>query len=178
MEWKNFRVKVSDYLNGDEKHTPKEYEDVYKFVCEECSKDGNYRIVERDGYFFVERISELTLNEIKTQKLYELNLAHEKAEAEAQVVTSLGFTIDANDRANRDIDGILKTIGDGTVMFCDYENEFHELNRAQCETLQIEIIQNAQALYAQKWKYRAQVEGAESVDELNAIQFTFSHLSF
>ena len=53
-----------------------------------------------------------------------------------------------------------------------------ELNRAQCETLQIEIIQNAQAIYAQKWAYRAQVEGAESVEELNAIKFTFSHLSF
>lgn len=121
---------------------------------------------------------EPTLDEVKVRKLDELNAAHEAAEAGAHVVSSLGFTIDANDRANRDIEGILKTIGDGTVMFCDYENEFHELNRAQCETLQIEIIQNAQALYAQKWAYRAQVEGAESVDELNAIEFTFSHLSF
>ena len=112
------------------------------------------------------------------RKLNELNAAHEAAEAGAHVASSLGFTIDANDRANRDIEGILKTIGDGVVMFCDYENEFHELNRAQCETLQIEIIQNAQALYAQKWAYRAQVEGSESVDELNAIEFTFSHLSF
>ena len=118
------------------------------------------------------------LDELKAQNLEALNAAHEVAEETAHVVSSLGFTVDANDRANRDIDGILKTIGDGTVMFCDYENEFHELNRAQCETLQIEIIQHAQALYAQKWAYRAQVEGAESVDELNAIKFTFSHLSF
>ena len=118
------------------------------------------------------------IEHLKTRMLNELNTAHEKAESEAYVVSSLGFTIDADNRANRDIDGILKTIGNGTVMFCDYENEFHELNRAQCETLQVEIIQNAQALYAQKWAYRAQVEGAESVDELNAIEFTFSHLSF
>lgn len=115
---------------------------------------------------------------VKARKLAELNRAHEAAEAGAHVVSSLGFTADANDRANRDIEGILKTIGDDTVMFCDYENNFHELNRAQCETLQIEIIQNAQAIYAQKWAYRAQVEGAESVEELNAIKFTFSHLSF
>lgn len=137
----------------------------------EKSDDGTRR-------FQIVSVPEPTLDEVRAQKLNELNAAHEAAEAGAHVASSLGFTIDANDRANRDIEGILKTIGDGVVMFCDYENEFHELNRAQCETLQIEIIQNAQALYAQKWAYRAQVEGAESVDELNAIEFTFSHLSF
>lgn len=119
-----------------------------------------------------------TLDEVKAQKLEALNAAHEAAESGAYIVSSLGFKVDADDRANRDIDGILKTIGDGTVMFCDYANQFHELNKAQCETLQAEIIQNAQALYAQKWAYRAQVEAAESVDELNAIEFTFSHLGF
>lgn len=178
MDWKNFKVNVSDYLNGDEKHTPKEYEDLYKSVCEECSKDGSYRIVERDGFFFVEKIPEQSLDELKARKQEELNAAHEKAESEAYVVSSLGFTVDADNRANRDIDGILKTIGDGTVMFCDYENEFHELNRAQCETLQVEIIQNAQSLYAQKWAYRTQVEAAESVEELELLEFTFSNLCF
>lgn len=119
-----------------------------------------------------------TLDEVKAQKLEVLNVAHMQAEETAHVVSSLGFEIDADDRANRDIDGILKTIGDGTVLFCDFNNDFHELNRAQCETLQIEIIQNAQALYAQKWQYRSQVEAAESVEELEAIEFTFEHKSF
>lgn len=128
--------------------------------------------------YILKKNYEPTLDEVKAQKLEVLNAAHMQAEETAHVVSSLGFEIDADDRANRDIDGILKTIGDGTVLFCDYENNFHELNRAQCETLQVEIIQNAQALYAQKWQYRTQVEGAESVEELNAIEFTFSHLSF
>ena len=128
--------------------------------------------------FKIIAVSEPTLDEVKVRKLNELNAAHEAAEAGAHVVSSLGFTADANDRANRDIEGILKTIGDGAVMFCDYENNFHELHRAQCETLQVEIIQNAQSLYAQKWQYRTQVEAAESVEELEALEFTFSHLSF
>lgn len=133
----------------------------------------------KDGQWYLKGFAPThPLDELKSQKLNELNTEHEKAETEAYVISSLGFTVDANDRANRDIDGIIKTIGEGTVMFCDYENNFHELNRAQCETLQVEIIQNAQSLYAQKWAYRAQVEGAESVDELNAIEFTFTHLSF
>lgn len=148
-----------------------------------CNEHGDRYIEEIEALEGVRRFQIVavpapTLDEVKARKLSELNRAHEKAEAGAHIVSSLGFTADANDRANRDIDGILKTIGDGVVMFCDYENNFHELNRTQCETLQIEIIQNAQALYAQKWAYRAQVEGAESVDELNAIEFTFSRLSF
>lgn len=128
--------------------------------------------------YILKKNHEPTLDELKVKKLEELNRAHEQAEADAHVVSSLGFTADANDRANRDIEGILKTIGDGSVMFCDYENNFHELHRPQCETLQVEIIQNAQALYAQKWQYRTQVEAAESVEELEALEFTFSHLSF
>lgn len=118
------------------------------------------------------------LPNVKARKLDELNAAHETAEADAHVLSSLGFEIDANDRANRDVEGILKTIGDGTTLFCDYNNEFHELNKAQVETLQVEIIQNAQALYAQKWQYRTQVEAAESVEELGAIEFTFSQMRF
>lgn len=115
---------------------------------------------------------------VKARKLDELNAAHKTAESDAHILSSLGFEIDANDRANRDVEGILRTIGDGTTMFCDYNNEFHELNKAQVETLQVEIIQNAQALYAQKWAYRTQVEAAENVDELDAIEFTFSQMRF
>lgn len=137
----------------------------------EKGEDGKRR-------FQIVAIPEPTLDELKARKLDELSAAHEKAEAEAHVVSSLGFTIDANDRANRDIDGILKTIGDGTVMFCDYDNDFHKLNRSQCETLQIEIIQNAQSLYAQKWQYRAAIEAAESSLALSGLSFTFFYESF
>lgn len=133
-----------------------------------------------DGrYFLAGYAPSKPLETMKAEKLDALNAAHEQAEADAHVLSSLGFTVDADDRANRDVDGLLKTLKDGeTVSFCDFNNDFHELNRAQCETLQIEIIQNAQALYAQKWQYRTQVEAAESVEELEALEFTFSHLSF
>lgn len=152
-------------------------------VAHWCNETQKALIVEIEPLDDVRRfqivaVPKQTLEEVKARKLNELNAAHEAAEASAHVVSSLGFTADANDRANRDIDGILKTIGEGTVMFCDYENEFRVLNREQCETLQIEIIQNAQALYAKKWQYRTQVEAAESTEELEALEFTFSNLSF
>ena len=144
-----------------------------------CNTIGDCSIQQVDGKYQIVAVPEPTLDEVKAQKLEELNRAHEQAEADAHGLSSLGFTVDADDRANRDVDGLLKTLKDGeTVSFCDFNNDFHELNRAQCETLQIEIIQNAQALYAQKWKYRTQVEAAESVEELEAIEFTFEHKSF
>ena len=157
-----------------------EYSPEAAFWCNDCGDRYIKEIEPQNGVrrFQIVAVPAPTLDELKAQKLEVLNVAHMQAEETAHVVSSLGFEIDADDRANRDIEGILKTIGDGTVLFCDYENNFHELNRAQCETLQVEIIQNAQALYAQKWQYRTQVEGAESVEELNAIEFTFSHLSF
>ena len=157
-----------------------EYPPEAAFWCNDCGDRYIEEIEPLEGVrrFQIVAVPEPTLDEVKAQKLEELNAAHEAAEENAHVVSSLGFTVDANDRANRDVEGILKTIGDGAVMFCDYENNFHELNRAQCETLQIEIIQNAQALYSQKWQYRTQVEAAESVEELEALEFTFSHLSF
>ena len=62
--WQEFKVKVSDYLNGDDIHTADEYEAMFKAVCQECTKDGKHQIVEREGYYFVEAIPELTPEEI------------------------------------------------------------------------------------------------------------------
>lgn len=157
-----------------------EYPPEAAFWCNDCGDRYIKEIEPQNGVrrFQIVAVPAPTLDELKAQKLEVLNAAHEQAEEDAHVRSSLGFEIDADDRANRDIDGILKTIGDDTVLFCDYENNFHELNRAQCETLQIEIIQNAQALYSQKWQYRTQVEAAESVEELEALEFTFEHKSF
>lgn len=69
------------------------------------------------------------------------------------------------------------TIGDNTIQFCDYYNEFHTLNKSQLTTLQNEIIQNAQNLYNQKWQYRTAIENAtdnSSLDEaVSQINFTY-----
>ena len=99
----------------------------------------------------------------------QLNEEFEQAKERAHVKSSLGFTVDANQTANENVNGLLVTIGDGTVFFCDYNNEFHELNRAQLETLQKEIIQNAQNLYTQKWQYRTSIEECTEIEELTEI---------
>ena len=120
-----------------------------------------------------------TLDELKAQKHDALNVAHMQAEETAHVVSSLGFEIDANARANRDIAGLLLTIEEGkTVKFCDYRNVMRDVTRADLETMQIEIVKNAQSLYSQKWLYRSQIDNAKSSTALSNLSFTFRYESF
>ena len=117
----------------------------------------------------------------QARALTQLNQDFATATERAHIKSSLGFTADANSTANENVNGLLITIGDGTVQFCDNNNQFHKLNKAQLETLRAEIIQNGQNLYAQKWKYRTAIEACSDNDQLDAvissIQFTYLDFS-
>lgn len=117
----------------------------------------------------------------QARALVQLNADFETAKKRAHVKSSLGFEVDANQTANENVNGLLVTIGEGEkVQFCDYYNEFHELTRADLETLQTEIIQNAQSLYAQKWQYRTAIEACEDNEGLDAVVATieFTYMDF
>lgn len=116
-------------------------------------------------------------NEAKQNKLSELKRSADSALNGAYVVSSLGFKADANPAAVRDLEGLV-IIGADSVMFCDYENNFHPLNKEQVLTIQREILLNGQNLYAQKWTYRAAVNAAENLEQLNSITFKFDMLDF
>lgn len=119
------------------------------------------------------------LEAYKEQRKIELNTLHEAAEKEAHILSSLGFEVDANDRANRDLAGLLVTTGeDEIVNFCDYSNVMHQITRDQLAILQEEIIKNAQSLYAQKWSYREEIEGCMSSEELKGVVIQFHYMSF
>lgn len=113
----------------------------------------------------------------QARALTQLNADFETVKERSHIKSSLGFTVDANQTANENVNGLLVTIGDGTCEFCDYYNQFHTLNKAQLQTLQTEIIANAQNLYQQKWVYRTQIEGCsdnEQLDEVvSGIEFTY-----
>ena len=98
----------------------------------------------------------------------------------AHIVSSLGFTADANRIAKDNVQGLIEEVGEGTIQFCDYHNQFHELNKTQLETLKSEINQNGQNLYQQKWVYRTQIEGATDNDGLDAVvaAISFSYMDF
>lgn len=116
----------------------------------------------------------------QVRALDRLNAEFEKAKEEAHLTSSLGFEVDANSTANENVNGLLVTVGDGVVSFCDYNNEFHDLNKTQLETLRTEIISNAQSLYTQKWTYRTAIEQCETNEQIEAAlaQVTFTYTDF
>lgn len=146
-----------------------------------CNEQGNCYIgqvvMEGKAVYQIVAIPEPSLDELKATKLDQLAQAQLEAEANAHILSSIGFEIDANDRANRDISGLLVTTKEtDTVQFCDYHNELHLVTLSQLKVMQEEIIENAQYIYMQKWAYRDAINAATTKEELNAITIEFKYL--
>lgn len=122
---------------------------------------------------------EPSLEEVRASKLAELTSKFEDASFTAHCLSSIGFVIDANPTSNRDITGVLVVMDDeSTMQFCDYFNVFHEVTKAQMQTIQREIILNGQYLYTQKWAYRDAINTAQTIAEIEAISIEFKNRDF
>lgn len=118
------------------------------------------------------------LEDAKTEKLSELNLAFSAASDKASCLSAAGFVIDANEIANRNIEGLVLVLAEGeSTLFRAYDNSFHEVTREQLETMRKEIVVNSQRLYRQKWQFEADIEAAGSIDELDGIEFSFDEVN-
>lgn len=94
----------------------------------------------------------------------------------ATLISSLGFKIDSNERANTDVSGLLVDREDNQealITFRDANNAFHALTYTQVKILQKEIIANGNFAYEQKWLFDSQVEGATTKEDLDAIKVVF-----
>ena len=106
------------------------------------------------------------LAELDTKFNYQLENGH--------TTSSFGVEIDANITSVRNVGGLLVVMGpDDTEMFCDYNNQLHELTRQQVEILQVEIIKYIQGLYDKKWYYREQINTLTTPEEINSIVIEF-----
>lgn len=106
------------------------------------------------------------LAELDTKFNYQLENGH--------TTSSFGVEIDANNDALRNVGNLLLVMGaDDKEMFCDYNNQFHELTRIQVELLQKEIIGHIKGLYAKKWYYRDQINTLTTPEEINSIVIEF-----
>lgn len=117
------------------------------------------------------------LDGMKKTKLAALDAKWRSAEADGVIESSAGFAIDANERANRDITGLItgmEATGTDSVTFCAADNTFHDVTLAQLKTMLLEIIQHGQALYAKKWELRSAIANAATVADLEAVQISFS----
>ncbi len=144
---------------------------------------GKYNVTEYEGE--IETIDGImykkgcapqkTCEEAKTAKLTELNVAFVMASENAHCRSSAGFEINADETANRNIEGLVLVLNEGeSTLFRAWDNSFHEVTKEQLETMRKEIVVNSQRLYQTKWQIEAAIESAQAVEEVNAIDITFN----
>lgn len=156
-----------------------------------CNSRGDCYITELDPAedgtrrFQIVAVPEPTLEEVQSYKLSELERAFlQWYETDAVITSSLGFVADSDVRAVTDVAGLI-TVSEatpeesrGTVAFMDHENVPRMLSLDQLKTLHLEILQNGQAAYQQKWTIRSAIESAGTADEVQAVEIKFEGLDF
>lgn len=116
------------------------------------------------------------LSYAKENKLRALNAAFLEAEKRGVVSSAVGFDIDATERSNRDIAGLITAMESGNISsvdFCDAHNQFHKVSLAQLKTMQMEVIQFAQNLYAKKWVLRSEINAAIRPIDVSKVVISF-----
>ena len=180
----------------DQKYPPKNYAVEGAFEAIEVRKtfdrDGEFGYWVADG--MIEMIGEQPGKAYKAVngqwvfdlptgqaiKLNAVKTAFAEASADAHCTSSAGFVIDANETANRDINGlvnVLKATGTENTLFRAYDNSFHSVTIEQLETMLTEISLNGQYLYQAKWAIEAQIQDAETAEALEAITVTAESLT-
>jgi len=115
------------------------------------------------------------LEAYKKEKLALLHKEWLKAEAEATVEAG-GAVLDANERANRDVSGLIVSMEENgleSTTFCCADNTFRELTLDQLKAVRLAIIAHAQALYERKWTLRTQIQQAQTFGELERTVISF-----
>ena len=113
-----------------------------------------------------------TLEQARAEKSVALKDAFRRALGNGRVTSSLGFDVNADETALRNLDGLVATMDDdgaATVAFCDFHNRFHDVSLDDVKTLRRDVARHTQALYQKKWALRHAIEQAETVEELDAI---------
>lgn len=157
----------------------------YSNKAEWCNNNGCYiEEIEpkEDGtrQFQIKKPKEPTLEELREQKLKELNSKASRFEQTENkdmfLASSLGFRVNADPKAKRNIDTLIEL---QVQTFRDYDNVTHtDITVQDLETIKREISLNAVNLYKQKWAYADKIKSCETVEELNRLDFNFTMLDF
>ena len=132
----------------------------------------NFKIVPLDD----ERLAQ-SLAKYKDEALTRLNDAWLEAEQHGKLESSAGFAIDANERANRDIAGLitmLEQTGETQTAFCGADNVMRPVTLDQLRAMRLEVIRYGQELYARKWAMRTSIENAADFADVDAVKITFA----
>lgn len=124
---------------------------------------------------------EITLDFKKSGKLEILTNKFKEILETAYLLSSLGFYINAGERAKGDVDGIITQMESENIetkMFMDYEDIVQIITLEEAKTLQLEIIKNGEFIYQQKWELRNRIKNASSIEEVDQIQIAFNMYDF
>ena len=129
-----------------------------------------------------EIVIELTLDEFKEVRGAELDYLtrqfdNELVNKEMFFTSSLGFSIDADLRSQNNLRGLQAT-GAEPVGFMGHDNALHSITQSDIATMLSECAQNGSGLYAQRWAYKARIAACTSIEELAALEFTFTMMDF
>ena len=120
------------------------------------------------------------LAEARAVRLAELDAAFEYAQRQSHFCSpALGFEVDATERANRDVAGLitlLQSTGQAATTLCDYGNVMRQATLEQLKTLQLELLVYGQMLYARKWALRTAINSAENAETIRAVEIEFDTL--
>lgn len=121
-----------------------------------------------------------SLEDVKQQKLNTLKANVSQFEQtenkEMVVMSSLGFRINADPKAKRNIDTLIEL---EVTTFRDYDNKIHlDMTTDNLKTIKREISINAVNLYNQKWKMENDINSLESVEEVENYKIVFEMLDF
>lgn len=106
-------------------------------------------------------------------KMSALSAAFESASRTAHCHSFVGFEINADETANRNVEGLVLVMEPGqSTLFRSYDDTFHSVTREQLEQMRKEIAINSQALYQAKWTLESQITGAADEDTLAGITVT------
>lgn len=149
----------------------------YNEIFEELS---DTEIVLENGKYKEKRnIIDRNTEDIKHSLNMKVESNFEDMNRNTSLMSILGFEVNADEVALRNINGLLDTLNDEeTTLFRLWNNEFKELGRKELSILKNEIITNGQYLYKQKWNKLEDIKNATTISELKEIDVYFNSLNF
>lgn len=123
-----------------------------------------------------------TLEDAKKYKLLELNPAMEKVKesSDTYIESTTGYKINANTTSKINVDSLITSMsstGTNVINFMTYDNVLVNITLEQLKTIQLELIQYGNNLYARKWSLRNKINACTTIDEVNSIDITFEGIT-
>lgn len=139
-----------------------------------------------DGIWYLKGYApKKTLKMFKNEKLNDIKSISDSFRTQLinkdmYIKSSLGFIVDADKDSQDNVQGLIDILPNDelTIQYRDRDNEIHNLNKSQLETILKEMKLNGVELFNQKWGLESQIENARSESELNQIDLTFQMKDF